>query len=107
VLALIAAGTRRHRARDRAVPERAHVQVAGQARPRDVPPTVLWPLAAVTVTESRCPKSRTPQRPSSTASTAAVRVTLDHTAILRPLFLLFSTVETRGIEPLTPALQSS
>src|SRR3954453_23988209 len=51
------------------------------------------------------PESCTSQGPSSHARPAAVRVTLDHTATLWPLFLLFRAVETRGIEPLTAALR--
>ena len=66
----------------------------------------LWRWRRVTVAESGCPKILHSQRPWSNANTAVVRVTRDHAAILQSLFLVFRAVETRGIEPLTPALQS-
>jgi hypothetical protein len=60
----------------------------------------------VTVAVPGRTKSCPPQCPSSNASTAVVPVTRDQATILISLFPQVTAVETRGIEPLTPALQS-
>jgi hypothetical protein len=52
-----------------------------------------------------CTKSCMSMHLVSTTSTAVIGVTLDQSTIFELALSLVSVVETRGIEPLTPALQ--